>query len=847
MNQPTQQANTPVANAVPPRADAPVTIAAVHGPAQGVVMQSSADKPAPVSKSVAVAKPPAPTAAAAIQMEQEAAAGQARQSADKLLRKKRLGESEGDQNAEPSADSSYDVVAANTTDAATPAEDATAAGGSSATASSGAAWLPIAGGGLGLAAIGGGGGTAAAAVVTAPAVSTFAVSITAVAGPITAALNYKVYDAQGNVVASGVTDANGKATFNLASTFANQQFLVKVTDANGNAPDYRSETADAAGGGTSLGSTAFRAAFVATGSAQSITVSPVTDLAVQKMGITTDAATASAATVTATNTLIGNTLGVTDILGAVTTVLSADYNEANGLNAAEIYGQLLAKFDGYDHTTGGSVSATLAAFLAAINTVDPVARQTALNNLLITGANTFEAGVNTGAVTLVNNPTLTITDGQTGPAKDAVTYTFTFSDAVTGFDITDITVTNGTKGTFTAVSATVYTLVVTPTANAEGTDIGVTVNSGTGGIGHHSTMTATIAQNAGAQAYDTIVPVAPGTPDMLNASDSGGSNTDNITSTTTPTITGTAEANSTVKLYDTDGTTVLGTGSATAGGTYSIVSNTLTEGPHTITAKATDAAGNVSVVSSGLSVTIDTTTPAAATIGMVAIDDIVNAGEQTTTITGTNENGATVALTLGGNIRAATVSGATWSYTFTAADITAMGQGAETLSVTQTDVAGNTSTVATRDISVDTVAPTATIATTLFSNDTGTAGDFNTATAAQTISGTLSANMVAGEVVEVSTNNGTSWTTATTSGGRQHLVAGRRHPDRKRHAQSSRHRHSRQLRHRAFTGLCSGHRGAHSDYCHDRLLERHRHRRRLQHRDGRANHLRHAERQHGGR
>jgi hypothetical protein len=214
MNQPTQQANTPVANAVPPRADAPVTIAAVHGPAQGVVMQSSADKPAPVSKSVAVAKPPAPTAAAAIQMEQEAAAGQARQSADKLLRKKRLGESEGDQNAEPSADSSYDVVAANSTDAATPAEDATAAGGSSATASSGAAWLPIAGGGLGLAAIGGGGGAAAAAVVTAPAVSTFAVSITAVAGPITAALN-----ALATIV---FTTAGGTATAGSDYTAANQ-------------------------------------------------------------------------------------------------------------------------------------------------------------------------------------------------------------------------------------------------------------------------------------------------------------------------------------------------------------------------------------------------------------------------------------------------------------------------------------------------------------------------------------------------------------------------------------------------------------------------------------------------
>jgi hypothetical protein len=389
MNQTPHQAdnNDTVANASPVHADKlPVTVAAAHTVTPEVMVRqgAAADKPATAPKPATTGKAPPPNAAAAIQMEQEAAASKAHQSADKLLRKKHLGESEGDQNAESSVDSSYDVVAANTTEtAAMPAEEAVAAGGSSAAASGGMAWLPVLGGGLGLAAIGGGGGAAAvaAAAVTAPTVSTFAVSITAVAGPITAALNYKIYDAQGNVVLSGLTDATGKVTANIPVSYAGQALLIKVTDANGNTPDYRSETADAAGGGTSLGSTAFRAAFVATGSAQSITVSPITDLAVQKMGITTDAATASAATVTATNTLIGATLGVTDILGAVTTVLSADYNEANGLTPAEIYGQLLAKFDGYDHIPGGSVSTTLAAFLAAINTVDPVARQTALEHI----------------------------------------------------------------------------------------------------------------------------------------------------------------------------------------------------------------------------------------------------------------------------------------------------------------------------------------------------------------------------------------------------------------------------------------------------------------------------------
>lgn len=108
---------------------------------------------------------------------------------------------------------------------------------------------------------------------------------------------------------------------------------------------------------------------------------------------------------------------------------------------------------------------------------------------------------------------------------------------------------------------------------------------------------------------DTTAPNAPSTPDLTSGSDSGASSTDNITNNTTPTLTGTAEADSTVTLYATDGTPL---GSVTAtGGTWSITAGTaLSEGNHTLTAKAADAAGNESDASSGLSITIDTTAPA---------------------------------------------------------------------------------------------------------------------------------------------------------------------------------------------------------------------------------------------
>ena len=69
------------------------------------------------------------------------------------------------------------------------------------------------------------------------------------------------------------------------------------------------------------------------------------------------------------------------------------------------------------------------------------------------------------------SPTCTITaNPNTSPTNaSSITYTFTWSEEVTGFTTEDITVTNGTKGTFTKTSGTVYTLVVTTAAKQDNT------------------------------------------------------------------------------------------------------------------------------------------------------------------------------------------------------------------------------------------------------------------------------------------------------------------------------------------------------------------------------------------
>jgi hypothetical protein len=270
---------------------------------------------------------------------------------------------------------------------------------------------------------------------------------------------------------------------------------------------------------------------------------------------------------------------------------------------------------------------------------------------------------------------------------------------------------------------------------------------------------------------DTTAP-SGSTPDLKTSSDSGSSSTDNITNATTPTFTGTTEANASVILYDTNGTSMLGSTTADGSGNWSIAASTLSEGMHTIYTKVTDLAGNTSSLSTGLGITIDTMAPAIGTpdlmnasdSGVSSSDNLTN--KTTPNFTGTAEASATVTLydTDGTTVLGTTTADGMGKWTITSSTLS---EGAHMVSAKATDTAGNISSASSKlTVTIDTTAPVTTIATSAFSADTGTsATDFITKTAAQTISGTTSANLVSGEIVEVSLDNGGTWTTATTSTG----------------------------------------------------------------------------------
>jgi VCBS repeat-containing protein len=210
---------------------------------------------------------------------------------------------------------------------------------------------------------------------------------------------------------------------------------------------------------------------------------------------------------------------------------------------------------------------------------------------------------------------------------------------------------------------------------------------------------------------DTIPPAAPSAPDLASASDSGPLDTDNITRTTTPTFTGSAEDGATVNLYDTDGVTLLGSAIA-AGGLWSITTSVLAEGDHTVTATATDAVGNVGVASAGLTVTIDTTPPAAPAAPALAHD------------TGTPGDKLTSDPTIGyptpasGDVLLYSTDGVNFSPTAPAFATDGSADGSHTVAIEERDIAGNIGGTASLTFMLDTTAPN-TPAAPVLANDTG--------------------------------------------------------------------------------------------------------------------------------
>lgn len=166
----------------------------------------------------------------------------------------------------------------------------------------------------------------------------------------------------------------------------------------------------------------------------------------------------------------------------------------------------------------------------------------------------------------------------------------------------------------------------------------------------------------------------PGSPTFTRPADQA------IINDTTPSLTGTAEPGSTVKV--TRGTTVICTTVTPPTGLWSCVSSTLPDGQVSLTSTATDPAGNESAPSMPRTFTIDTTAPAAPTIAAPAEGMKVGLSPM---LSGTAEPFATITVNEGSAI----VCQATASMTGSWSCPSTLGAGTHSVTARQTDRSGN--------------------------------------------------------------------------------------------------------------------------------------------------------------
>jgi hypothetical protein len=221
------------------------------------------------------------------------------------------------------------------------------------------------------------------------------------------------------------------------------------------------------------------------------------------------------------------------------------------------------------------------------------------------------------------------------------------------------------------------------------------------------------------QVADITAPLAP-TVDLVAGSDSGVSNTDDITNVTTPTISVTfdqsgaaatdAIVGDVVKLFE--GLTQVGTATLTASdisnGYVDITSSVLSEGSLSFTATVTDISSNASAASTSLAVSLFTSLTVAVTLA----DSALIKGETSlvtftfsTAPTGFTEADITV---INGGLTGFTVTGdpAVYTATYTPTDNLEDATNVISVGTGYTDDSGNTGTAAnSANYTIDTVAP----------------------------------------------------------------------------------------------------------------------------------------------
>lgn len=305
--------------------------------------------------------------------------------------------------------------------------------------------------------------------------------------------------------------------------------------------------------------------------------------------------------------------------------------------------------------------------------------------------------------------------GSTSPASAAVSVVVDTAAPVA--PTVSVSTSAPTAATALATSAQVAVLTGTAEANStvkvfDGTtQIGTATTSGNGAwsfttsslaSGNHSfTAKAMDAAgntgNASTAVSVTIsnptTPTTPTTPDaptIASFSTDSGVAGDHVTKDNTLTLTGTAAANSTIKVMD--GSTQVGSATTNSSGQWTLTTSTLKDGDHSLTAIATNGSGQTSAASTALAIKVDATAPTAPTLSVFGQSG-ASVGSSTSLndfiLKGTAEANSTVKVFDGSTQIGTAKANASGAWTL---DIDPVSKGAHSFTATATDVAGNAST-----------------------------------------------------------------------------------------------------------------------------------------------------------
>ncbi|ECD8744502.1 BapA prefix-like domain-containing protein [Salmonella enterica subsp. enterica] len=226
---------------------------------------------------------------------------------------------------------------------------------------------------------------------------------------------------------------------------------------------------------------------------------------------------------------------------------------------------------------------------------------------------------------------------------------------------------------------------------------------------------------------DTTAPAAPVIDTVYDGTGpiTGNLSSGQITDEARPVISGTREANTTIRLYD-NGTLLAEIPADNSSSWRYTPDASLATGNHVITVIAVDAAGNASPVSDSVNFVADTTPPLTPVITSVSDDQAPglgtiangqNTNDPTPTFSGTAEAGATITLYENGTVIGTTTAqpDGAWSVS-----TSTLASGTHVITAVATDAAGNSSPNSTAfTLTVDTTAPQTPILTSVVDDVAG--------------------------------------------------------------------------------------------------------------------------------